>query len=123
MSFEFICKHYGVPAARGRRVTCEGKPGIIIGAEGKYVRVVLDGEAHDGLYHPTWQMTYGDMGELPPVAKQWRCLPPWRTDWLTESFTVMAATRSKARYRAYLDLLDVCDMDAKAMLDIKVRAA
>lgn len=122
MSFDYIKKTYGVPAERGRRVICSGKPGIIIGCDGHYIQVVLDGLQHSGNYHPTWEVVYGDMGPLPAVAKRWRCLPPWRSDWLIDSFEVMAPTRSKARYQAYLDLTDV-GIEPRGMLYIKVRSA
>lgn len=58
MDFDYIRERYKVPAAVGQRVLYKGKPGVIIGARGCYIRVKLDGEARVGNYHPTWEMVY-----------------------------------------------------------------
>lgn len=124
MSFEYIQRSYCVPAERGRRVIYSGKPGVIIGERGHYIEVVLDGDNHEGIYHPTDKMEYGDMAPIPVAGKLWRCLPPWRDESETDAwFTVTAATRSKARYRAFRALLDVCDHNPQYMLGIRVLAA
>ncbi|WP_179109024.1 hypothetical protein [Burkholderia cenocepacia] len=125
MSFEYIRKHYGVPAERGRQVTCYGEPGVIVNADGHYLCVVIDGDKseRERRYHPIDQVEYGGLVDT-PALREWRCLPPWRDESEYEAwFTVTASTRSKARYKAFCDLLDVCDMTGKDMIRIRVRAA
>ena len=60
MSMTFIRKHYGITLKRGDRVlyTGEDEPreGVIVGANGAYLRVRLDGDRHTGLYHATWRL-------------------------------------------------------------------
>jgi len=55
---EWLRKIYGVPAHAGGRVVFEGRPGVITGFDGHYLRVRLDGDRYERLYHPTWHMTY-----------------------------------------------------------------
>ncbi|MFT0167535.1 hypothetical protein ACLKMY_00705 [Paraburkholderia mimosarum] len=124
MSFDYIRKYYGVPAERGRQVTCYGERGVIVGADGHYLCVVIDGDKseEERRYHPTHEVKYGELVDT-PALRQWRCLAPWRDEWESEAwFTVTASTRSKARYKAFLDLGDVCDMSGKDMIRIRVRA-
>jgi hypothetical protein len=126
MSFDYVRSHYGVPAEKGRRVTCYGKPGVIVGADGHYICVVLDADKSEepGRYHPTHEVVYGDQIVTIPAMREWRCLAPWRDEWETDAwFTVSASTRSKARYKAFRELQDVSDMDGKGMCAILVRAA
>ena len=125
MSFEYIRKHYGVPAERGRQVKCYGERGVIVNADGHYLCVVIDGDKteEERLYHPTDQVEYGEIVDA-PALREWRCLAPWRDEFEYEAwFTVTASTRSKARYKAFRDLLDVCDMTGKDMIRIRVRAS
>lgn len=57
-SLDYVRRYYGVPAKRGMRVTCDGKPGVITSGAGAHIRVRLDGERHPYPYHPTWRVTY-----------------------------------------------------------------
>lgn len=124
MSFDYIRRHYGVPAERGRQVTCYGERGVIVGADGHYLCVVIDGDKseEERRYHPTDKVEYGEIVDA-PALREWRCLAPWNEVWQYEAwFTVTASTRSKARYKAYLELLDVSDMRGKDMIRIRVKA-
>lgn len=58
LSLDYVRRYYGVPARRGMRVTCDGKPGTLTTGDGAHIRVRLDGEKHSGNYHPTWRVTY-----------------------------------------------------------------
>ncbi|WP_334043660.1 hypothetical protein [Burkholderia ambifaria] len=125
MGFDYIRNYYGVPAERGRAVICSGKAGVIVGAHEQYIRVVLndDNSECERIYHPTDEVVYGELVDV-PALREWRCLAPWRDEWEWEAwFTVTASTRSKARYKAFQHLSDVCDMDGKALIGIRVRAA
>lgn len=81
MAFEYVCKHYGVPACIGRRVTIDGKAGVIAEDRGHYIGVNFDSDKPGVIKncHPTWKADYGDMGK------------------------VRKLTRSQLRYRQYLD--------------------
>lgn len=66
MSMEYIRRAYNVPAKRGALVTFQGKPGVITGSRGAYLRIRLDGEKRAGIYHPTWEIEYiASDGEQP----------------------------------------------------------
>lgn len=56
---DYIRKFYGVPAKRGARV-CYGASGygIIVGSQGAYLRIRMDGETQIKSYHPTYLLTY-----------------------------------------------------------------
>lgn len=58
MSFDYIRERYKVPAKRGARVTYEGRPGTVTGFRGAYIKVRLDGEQRESVYHPTWHIKY-----------------------------------------------------------------
>lgn len=58
MAMDYIRRAYNVPAKRGRRVTFQGRPGVITGSSGAYLRIRLDGERRAGRYHPTWEIEY-----------------------------------------------------------------
>lgn len=60
MGMKYIRDQYGVPAKKGRRVKFKGKPGIIVGSHGPYLRIKLDEEKKSAVYHPTWEMEYVD---------------------------------------------------------------
>lgn len=124
MSFDYIQKYYGVPAERGRAVTCYGERGVIVGADGHYLCVVIDGDKseEERRYHPTDKVVYGEIVDV-PALREWKCLAPWNDEWNHEAwFRVTASKRSKARYKAYRELLDVSDMSGKDMIRIRVRA-
>ena len=64
MSMEYIRKSYHVPAKRGMRVVFAGNigptplHGTIIGSRNALLCVLVDGEIHRRLLHPTWELTY-----------------------------------------------------------------
>lgn len=58
MAFDYIRRHYKVPAKKGGRVLFQGRPGVIVGSYQCYIKVRLDGERRAGVYHPTWEMVY-----------------------------------------------------------------
>lgn len=87
MSCEYVKSYYGVPAQVGRRVTIEGKRGIIAEDRGHYIGVNFD-EDPPGIIsnaHPTWKVIYGCMGKIRKM------------------------TRSQARYQDYLRHADLYD--------------
>jgi hypothetical protein len=55
---DYIRRTYQVPAERGGRIKYKGKLGTIIGSDGAYLRIWLDGEKWAGKYHPTWEIEY-----------------------------------------------------------------
>jgi hypothetical protein len=56
---EYVRSYYGVPAARGQRVTFDGSPGRITGFRDSYILVRLDSEPGRLLtLHPTWRVDY-----------------------------------------------------------------
>ena len=87
MNCEYVQQYYGVPACIGRRVTCYGKPGIIVEDRGHYIGVTLDEQKPGTVnnYHPTDGIVYGEMGRIRKM------------------------TRSQARYRRYLDVGECFD--------------
>lgn len=62
MSMHYIRTAYGVPARRGGRVKYTGgvtdAVGTIIGTNGHYLRIRMDGHKRAMLYHPTWEIEY-----------------------------------------------------------------
>ena len=62
MSMDYIRKAYGVPAKRGMRVeyTGESDPvfGTIVGSDGHYLRIKIDGWTYIGSFHPTDRIIY-----------------------------------------------------------------
>ena len=55
---QYVRDYYQVPAYVGMRVSVYGKTGVIVGGNGPYIRIHLDGQKHDGNYHPTDGVTY-----------------------------------------------------------------
>lgn len=124
MSFEYIQKYYGVPAERGRQVTCYGERGVIVGTHAAYITVLIDGDEseRERNYHPTDHVEYGEIVDV-PALREWKCLAPWRDEWELDAwFTVTASTRSKARYKAFIDLSDCSDLKGKDLIRIRVKA-
>lgn len=83
MSMEYIRKRYQVAAKRGMRVVADGKPGVITGSVGSYLRIRLDGEKTSGRWHPTWRIEYGRLTAEQAVieaAKAWAKTRLTRTD-------------------------------------------
>ena len=52
MTTAYVCHYYGVPAARGRRVTYNGRPGRITSADHRLC-VRFDGDTLSSIIHPT----------------------------------------------------------------------
>ena len=97
-SCRYVGDYYGVPADIGRRVTVNGRPGIIAADRGHHIGVNFDSDKPGVISpcHPTWEVVYGEMGQ------------------------VRQMTRSQARYKRFLeygdcfsDFLDYCRWDAE----------
>lgn len=56
--FDAIRRQYNVPAGRDVRIVFQGKPGVIVSAEGSGLLIRLDGEKRTIPVHPTWRMEY-----------------------------------------------------------------
>jgi len=82
MNCEYVREHYGVTAVIGRRVIVAGKPGIIAEDRGHYIGVNFDCDKPGIISnaHPTWGITYLDMGKVRKMSK------------------------SQMRYKRYLDI-------------------
>lgn len=81
---QYVKNYYGVPADIGRRVTVDGRPGIISKDGGNYIGVNFD-------------------SDKPGVISN--CHPTWRVDYL-EIGKIRAITKSQARYQRYLEYGD-----------------
>lgn len=75
MAFEYVCQHYGVPACMGRRVTIDGRAGVIVEDRGHYIGVNFDDDKLGAVSscHPTWRAEYGGMGKARKLTRsqQW----------------------------------------------------
>ncbi len=89
MSCQYVKDHYQVPAEIGRRVSVDGKLGIIAEDRGNYIGVNFDSDKPGVVFniHPTDNVEYGEMGQI-------------RHEKLT---------RSQKRYREYLKNQDWYD--------------
>lgn len=85
--FQYVRDHYGIPAAMGRRVVVNGKPGVIAEDRGHHIGVLFDADKPTNIKscHPTWEVEYQGMGR------------------------VRKMTRSQQRYRRYLEYCDCFD--------------
>ena len=87
MNCEYVRRVYDVPAEIGRHVRVYGEPGIIAEDRGHYIGVNFDkdkpGQIHN--CHPTDKVVYLEMG------------------------VIRSMTKSQARYRRYLEILDLFD--------------
>lgn len=72
--FAYVRQHYGVPAALGRRVTIDGKSGVIAADRGHYIGVNFDADKPGVICnaHPTWEAQYLDMGVVRPMTRSQR---------------------------------------------------
>jgi len=72
--FAYVRGSYGVPAAIGRRVTIDGKPGVIAEDRGHYIGVNFDADKPGVIRnaHPTWKVEYLDMGTVRPMTRSQR---------------------------------------------------
>jgi hypothetical protein len=63
---QYVREYYGVPATIGRLVTINGKRGIIAADRGHYIGVNFDHDEPGVILnaHPTWEVVYGEMGEV-----------------------------------------------------------
>lgn len=86
-NFEYIRKHYNVPAEIGRKVVVDGKRGVIIKDCGKYIGVNFDEDK-------PWQIS--------------NCHPAWRVEYLGLG-KIRRRTRSQERYQRYLEHCDSFD--------------
>lgn len=66
MSCEYVRQYYDVPAEIGRRVICNGKPGVIARDMGNHVGILFDHQKPGSIVpaHPTWHMEYLGMGKI-----------------------------------------------------------
>ena len=69
MSLKFISAAYDVPAEKGQRIVYTGlgypRPGEIVGSYDASIQVVFDDKPDEiKLYHPTWNVHYGESEEL-----------------------------------------------------------
>ena len=55
---KYIRDYYNVPAKRGMCVVAEGRKGIIVGSNGHYLCIKIEGEKRTLSFHPTWRMEY-----------------------------------------------------------------
>lgn len=58
MTAAYVRDYYGVSAKRGMRVVADGRSGTIVGFNGQYLRIRLDGGKRAGNWHPTWHIDY-----------------------------------------------------------------
>ena len=72
MTCTYVKQQYGVPADIGRRVTVDGKPGVIAEDLGHHIGVNFDADkpGHISHCHPTWRVVYGEMGEIRKLSKR-----------------------------------------------------
>lgn len=86
-NFEYVQKHYSVPACIGRRVVVNGQAGVIAADRGHHIGVNFDADKPGVIKncHPTWEVEYQGMGK------------------------VRKMTASQARYRRYLKISDCFD--------------
>lgn len=66
----WIRQYYNVPAFRGVEVAYQGKPAVILGGRGPYVRLRVEGERHPVVDHPTFAVSYPVL-PLPANPRGW----------------------------------------------------
>lgn len=71
MNCEYVRENYGVTACIGRRVTVDGKPGIIAEDRGHYIGVNFDSDKPGVIMnaHPTWKVEYLEMGKVRKLTR------------------------------------------------------
>jgi hypothetical protein len=81
-----IAQNYGVPAELGRRVTVNGRTGVIVGHDQSGL-IVSDSEDHQFIAHPTWRVTYEEAEGASVAAFAEEALQvellPWQMNVLT----------------------------------------
>lgn len=97
---EYVRQYYGVPAVIGRRVSFQGRGGVIAADRGNYIGVNFDEDKPGEIFnlHPTYEVEYLGMGK------------------------VRKLTRSQQRYQDYLSVADCYDSFA-AWLGVPERPA
>ena len=55
---QYIREYYGVPAEVGRRITFEGRPGVITSFGGARILAQVQGHDQPVPLHPTWEIVY-----------------------------------------------------------------
>lgn len=72
MTCAYVKQYYGVPADIGRRVTVDGKPGVIAEDLGHHIGVNFDTDepGHISPCHPTWRVVYGEIGVIRQLPKR-----------------------------------------------------
>jgi hypothetical protein len=72
--FEYINNYYQVKAALARTVTVDGRRGIIVADRGHYLGVCFDDDKPNltSNVHPTWKVTYGEIGVIRKVTRSQR---------------------------------------------------
>ena len=71
MECEYVRETYGVPACIGRKVTINGKAGIIAEDQGHHIGVLFDSDKPNVILpaHPTWKVEYGEMGKVRQMTR------------------------------------------------------
>lgn len=66
---DYIKQTYNVPADIGRKVTIDGRVGVIAEDRGNYIGVNFDNDEPGVILnaHPTWKVEYLDMGVIRTV--------------------------------------------------------
>jgi len=74
MAFDYISKHYNVPAEYGREVIIDGRKGVIVEDMGNYIGVNFHGEKSTMVHpcHPTWCIEYLGIVPLPKITASQR---------------------------------------------------
>lgn len=82
MSLEYIREYYKVPAVIGRRIRFEEtKEGVIVGSRNAYIKVVFDGDIANQTknLHPTSEVEYLDMGDVPKMTRSQKRYAEYRS--------------------------------------------
>lgn len=61
--FSYVRNMYGVPAYEGWKITFNGEPAEVAGADGAHIWIVLGDERNPMLVHPTWHIDW-----FPPMS-------------------------------------------------------
>lgn len=80
-AYAYVRRTYGVPAQRGRRVTVNGRPGVIAEDRGHHIGVNFD-DAKPGAIvsaHPTSEVQYLGMGPVRAPSRSQLRYQRWRS--------------------------------------------
>ncbi|MEW2415334.1 hypothetical protein AB0953_16685 [Streptomyces sp. NPDC046866] len=81
-SAQYIRRYYGVAVRRGMQILVEGKPAVIVGYRGQYLRVRTAEYKHPITVHATYHVVYPEV-PAPAVPRGW-CV------WCTEDHALNA---------------------------------